>query len=265
MGTRLREQLPRKGRAVLVNHGSFNPVHHGHIRMMEKAKRRWVWVKIIPSGDRRILSLFPFPGFRFGVTLFLTTTPRLEAEGYEVIAGVMGITWQGWIHGKGASALDDKVRVELIDQLAHEAGNDWLYGELGGNQFNSYSAMTKGLLVPRYPKATFFGVFGGDFARGRFRRGPCVCVGRKGAELPEEDAADHFAEEMDEDVGDFSSTRVREALLRQDAPELIRLVGATAAETLQALPAEAWRSPMAEWEEDVSWKASQPQRRRRWG
>ena len=66
-------------RVVLITHGSMNPVHQGHVAMMVRAKE------------------------------------LLEASGYEVVGGEIAITKQQHIVNKGAPAMHDSVRLQLIE------------------------------------------------------------------------------------------------------------------------------------------------------
>eukprot|EP00971_Amphidinium_carterae_P164698 3265143-Amphidinium_carterae.1 len=130
--------------AVLVNHGSFNPPHWGHIQMMAKAKL------------------------------------RLEEAGYEVVLGLMAITNRSRIWQKNAKALPDQFRIDLLNKLSHAAQHSvWLKGDIRGIEFKSYWQMTMSILQQDYPDHTIFGVVGGDYCRGYFPDGPCVCVHRQ--------------------------------------------------------------------------------------
>ena len=84
-------------RVVLITHGSMNPIHHGHIQMMVRAKE------------------------------------LLEASGYEVVGGEIAITKQKHIVNKGSPAMHDTVRLELI-QLACAPHSAWLRGTDGTEQ-----------------------------------------------------------------------------------------------------------------------------------
>ena len=70
---------------VLVTHGSFNPVHRGHIDMM------------------------------------LAARAALEKQGRRVVAAEMAITGFGRIHGKNSAALSEERRLQLL-QLAVQRG-----------------------------------------------------------------------------------------------------------------------------------------------
>eukprot|EP00971_Amphidinium_carterae_P329330 6461694-Amphidinium_carterae.1 len=87
-------------KAVLINHGSFNPPHRGHIHMMSLARR------------------------------------RVEDAGYTVVAGIMAITNQSRLRQKRSKGLPDQFRVDLINVLAHEAGHSqWLWGDIRGTKY----------------------------------------------------------------------------------------------------------------------------------
>lgn len=173
-----------KGDAFLVNHGSFNPVHRGHIFMMTAAKE------------------------------------RVEAAGYRVVSAYLGLTDKDWIHGKGIKALDDDIRVQCCNLLATEMGHSWIRGEVRGTTVGSGFQMIGEVLGPQYPGMTGFNVIGGDLAAkmppSLLRRKPCVVIGRKGSPLPEEGDGSLLVVATDEDTGDFSSTRLREALAGRD-------------------------------------------------
>jgi len=199
-------------KAVLVNHGSFNPPHRGHVQMMDQARR------------------------------------RLEAAGYQVVAGIMGITSQKWIWIKGAKALKDQRRVDLINLLAGEAGtSQWLRGDIRGRDYKSYWEMISNLLQGEYQDHKLFGVVGGDWCRGEFPIGPCVCVHRSGHEDPvERTEEDHFIASHDA-TSTFSSTRVRRSLQDSTLEQLADLVGEAASAKLRSIPPGDWRaSPWAE-------------------
>merc|ERR1719265_371509 len=70
--------------AFLVNHGSFNPPHFGHIVMMERARN------------------------------------RLEREGFHVAFGVLGLASEHHVRQKGAECLPDDTRGELCSLICEE-------------------------------------------------------------------------------------------------------------------------------------------------
>eukprot|EP00971_Amphidinium_carterae_P049744 980555-Amphidinium_carterae.3 len=207
-------------KAVLVNHGSFNPPHWGHIQMMAKAKL------------------------------------RLEVAGYEVVIGLMAITNRARIWQKSAKALPDQFRVELINRLSHAAHHSmWLKGDIRGNEFKSYWQMAENVLQQEYPDHVIFGVVGGDYCCGRFPDGPCVCVHRQGFADPKEDIAeDHFLVK-DEEAHTYSSTRLRKALADMNQQELDALMGQEAVQLLLKLPEKNWKSWEDAWaeQEERAW------------
>eukprot|EP00403_Amphidinium_massartii_P010417 CAMPEP_0178421174 /NCGR_PEP_ID=MMETSP0689_2-20121128/26512_1 /TAXON_ID=160604 /ORGANISM="Amphidinium massartii, Strain CS-259" /LENGTH=325 /DNA_ID=CAMNT_0020042679 /DNA_START=1 /DNA_END=974 /DNA_ORIENTATION=- len=206
------EETERK-KAILVNHGSFNPAHRGHIFMMELAKK------------------------------------RAEEAGYEVLAGRMGIANKEWIWRKGERALKDHLRVQFIDMLAREAGcGEWLQGDIRGEKHKSYWDLGRTIAQEeaQFRDATIFGVVGGDWCQGRFPwGGPCICVQRKGTKNPQEDVDKLELVVIDDDERAFSSTRVREALQAGNKDELRKIVGGAVATHLENLGVEQWEEGTA--------------------
>lgn len=93
--------------AVIVAHGSFDPVHHHHhIEMMVAAKR------------------------------------RLGEEGFHVIKGRMAITSQTALQNKCEWALSDEERLHCIQLSSedHEGARGWLHGDSRGIEFKSGSS-----------------------------------------------------------------------------------------------------------------------------
>ena len=198
---------------MLITHGSMNPVHQGHIRMMVRAKE------------------------------------RLEAEGYTVVGGEIAITRQTHIANKGAPAMHDSVRLSLIDLAS--AAHGWLRG-VDGSRHGSASQYIKSELqrwkrnfgsdvvaisvegsdvILRYPPR--------DHA---FER---VVVVRDG----DEEMAAHAVSQAKANVGlrahllppdtehsAASSTVARSALLRGDRASLVRFCGEAVAGALLAVP-----------------------------
>mmetsp|Transcript_28816 Transcript_28816/g.79422 ORF Transcript_28816/g.79422 Transcript_28816/m.79422 type:complete len:221 (+) Transcript_28816:188-850(+) len=194
------------GDAVLVNHGSFNPPHRGHVAMMLLAKR------------------------------------RLELEGYCVVSGILGITGAAHIRGKGAPALADELRVQCCDLLCAEMGEGWIKGDGRGVRYTSGQRMINGI-ANEYRGVTFFIVKGADLAERygvRYGGAPQIFVGRAGCPLLA-DGPGTFSVAAAEDTGDFSSTKLRRALEARDAAALERLAGKDVAAFLRDLPVHAWR------------------------
>lgn len=120
-----------KPTAVLLSHGSFNPVHLGHLEMMNSSKK------------------------------------ALEAAGYDVIEGIMEITSQGHLAKKGVPALSDTHRLEAIKIATMEAEHSWLRASDKGIRHSSGEGIIRGErnhLEKRYPGAAVFNVIGADTA-----------------------------------------------------------------------------------------------------
>jgi nicotinic acid mononucleotide adenylyltransferase len=81
--------LDRSRPIVLVTHGSMNPVHSGHVDMMVRAKA------------------------------------ALEATGFRVARGVLGITNASHIRAKGVPPIEDAERLRLLE-LAAASQSGWL-------------------------------------------------------------------------------------------------------------------------------------------
>lgn len=97
--------LDRRQPVVLITHGSMNPVHRGHVEMMVRARS------------------------------------ALEAEGFHVVLGIMGITDSTHIRRKGTEPLSDAMRLRLLE-LATEPHN-WLR-HCNGHGVNCRSAFQLG-------------------------------------------------------------------------------------------------------------------------
>jgi len=75
---------------VIVSHGSFNPVHLGHLEMMIRARQ------------------------------------ALTAAGHEVCGGIFAITSTQHIERKGAHALSNALRLALLRRACADGGCEWL-------------------------------------------------------------------------------------------------------------------------------------------
>ena len=84
----------------LVTHGSFNPVHAGHVQMMVRARE------------------------------------ALEAACRRVVGGEMAITNQRRIEGKGSAAMGDEMRLALL-RLALQQHASWLSAADGTQQHSA--------------------------------------------------------------------------------------------------------------------------------
>ena len=101
MGGRGKQRAGGGGTPVwLVTHGSFNPVHVGHVQMMVRARE------------------------------------ALEAAGRRVVGGEMAITNQRRIEGKGSAAMGDEMRMALL-RLALQPHASWLTAADGTQQHSA--------------------------------------------------------------------------------------------------------------------------------
>eukprot|EP00971_Amphidinium_carterae_P024581 484648-Amphidinium_carterae.1 len=170
------EAARRSTPVVIVAHGSFNPVHFGHVHMMIRAKE------------------------------------RLEEDGLKVVAGVMALAHRDWVQTKKAQVLGDDVRACLIDLMSKEYHQEaWLHSDERGVGFKSYWQM-KSLLAMDYPGCTFYGVWGSDSTGTSFPFGPSVCVVRRGFEGPLQSVEHAHYVVHETHTHHFSSTKVRRAI-----------------------------------------------------
>lgn len=200
--------------ALVVCHGSFNPVHRSHVAIMVQARR------------------------------------QLEAAGFLVLAGVMAPTNREYLVWKGVEALSDERRFEAL-RLAcrHAEGPEgWLRLDERGQEYGSGRRMISELLEPEvrreHPGAMVFNVLGSDVvARYQYQpRSPSVIVSRAGSAeaasilKASEASGDCWARTffVEELPGDLSSTRVREALAEGDANAVLEMCPPEAARYLLA-------------------------------
>eukprot|EP00971_Amphidinium_carterae_P350801 6491747-Amphidinium_carterae.1 len=198
------QQRRRQAKAVLIAHGSFNPPHYGHIHMMQKARA------------------------------------RLLAEGIVVQAGLLAIANKSWIWSKGAPALDDDIRVELINLMATSAGcGDWLRGERRGVDHNSHWQMIS-MLSGDYPGATIYGVWGSDYCNSSFPEGPGICVFRHGHPSPTENPNSlQFAVDEGESHT-YSSTKLRKAIAARNFVAVAAMMSPDIVNSVKALNSTCW-------------------------
>lgn len=105
----LRLPSPRP-RCVLVNHGSFNPVHRCHIEMMVQARA------------------------------------AAERAGYEAAVAIMAPTSPQWVRSKGADLLDGDLRIAAMRAAAEPY--DWLRVDPRGVRYSSGQSMLHKLIMP---------------------------------------------------------------------------------------------------------------------
>lgn len=175
--------------AVLMCHGSFNPVHRHHLEMMTAAK------------------------------------DCVEQAGFQVVRGLLAITPQRRLVRKGAEAVSDKHRLAALqcgcDAVSGEFG--WLRPEPRGTEVGSGQQLVKLLrhdIVAEFPGAEIFMVVGADTAArypGEVKdpeRTVVVCrEGADDATLRMQNGA-LLVEALSGE--ECSSTKLRAALLKQD-------------------------------------------------
>ena len=216
MGSRTGKRVGGGSKPVLlVTHGSFNPVHAGHVQMMVRARE------------------------------------GLEALGRRVVGGEMAITNQQHIEGKGSAAMGDEMRLALL-RLALQPHSTWLTAADGTQQHSAGCVIADH--QARYDAAhgeavEAWSVEGSDIVI-RYppkRSGAArVVVAREGDEAAAATALHRAGYVMGRDAlllgataeaGCISSTAARRALAHADADALRRCCGDAVAARLLALPA----------------------------
>ena len=201
--------VPRTCPLVLVTHGSMNPIHRGHIAMMVRAKE------------------------------------ALEKEGFTVVKGVMAITNENHIRGKGVEPMEVPQRLTLIGLMCKSEGqSDWLSHCNGqgmsvgsavwyvGKHLHSFKQQYgPNTLMVTVEGSDVFSRYSNGYKPNRIgeldlkviamREGETVDV--KG--VCKERAANVLLLPPDPTTADFSSTRVREAIDSCNKEEFARLCG----------------------------------------
>ena len=209
---------------LLVTHGSFNPVHAGHVQMMVRARE------------------------------------ALEALGRRVVGGEMAITNQRRIEGKGSAAMGDEMRLALL-RLALEPHASWLtaadgtaqhsagrviaehqarYDAAHGEAVEAWSVEGSDIMIRYPPKAKRPGAARVVVAREGEEAAAAAALRRAGYVM----GRDALLLGATAEAGGISSTAARRALAHADAGALRRCCGDAVAARLLALPAAqvyAWR------------------------
>lgn len=195
--------------AVLMIHGAFNPVHKHHIEMMIHS--RW----------------------------------RLEAAGYQVLAGYLAITNADYVKRKKESdPMSDEDRVAAIQLACDDMQTGWLHPDIRGVSAASPGRMTQ-LYQQEHPGAVIFSACGSDSVVKLCKNGsrfnqPLVVVGRPGinnALVQDTVARSEVATGAafwvnDLPGGPISSARVRHTLINEDTKLLENLCGKLVADFL---------------------------------
>ena len=142
---------PTTPTAILICHGSFNPIHKQHLEMMQTAKE------------------------------------CLEKNGFKVIQGLMGVTPQEKLKLKCKVAIPSDTRIKLINIACKEPGKDysWIQADGRGSKFTSGTAYASHLRQRAHyqlVKTTIFKVMGSDTAI-KFKNDvndPTIIVARSG-------------------------------------------------------------------------------------
>ena len=117
--------MDRSRPVVIVTHGSMNPVHSGHVAMMVRAKE------------------------------------AVEAQGWQVIKGVMGITRASHIRSKGTEPIEDAERLRLLE-IACQPYSEWLTHCNGEGVKATSGSKFALLLQSSCPLNTLFGLVQGS-------------------------------------------------------------------------------------------------------
>jgi nicotinic acid mononucleotide adenylyltransferase len=207
--------------AVVVCHGSFNPVHLHHVAIMVRARA------------------------------------ALEAAGYRVVAGMLAPCHSDRLIKKcGRDAIDDAHRFEALRLACKDAEGPqgWLYADFRGVNHTSGRSLIS-VLEPEVRKehegAVVFDILGSDvvdrcFKVQQIEKWPRIVVGRAGYTEKarkrlgmaggEEGNAGAVAANrtlfVDELLGDLSSTKVRKALADGDADAVAQMCSPSVAEYL---------------------------------
>ena len=218
--TTLAASLDRSRPVVLVTHGSMNPVHLGHVQMMVRAKE------------------------------------LIEAEGFHVLGGVIGITNAEHIRRKlqdGEQALaaeepmPDATRLQLLE-LACKHHQGWLKHCGGrGTQVSSEWRLAN-LLKSEWPENALVASVQGSDVFGRYpprnkefkQDGLLVIAARQGDEEASKLRRDDLRIGSDKvlilppdpSLAAASSTLVRSAAVRKDRAAVVRMCGEAVADAM---------------------------------
>jgi len=196
--------------AILLIHGSFNPVTKYHIALMEEAKR------------------------------------RAENAGYVVPFGFMCPTSADWIRAKEATCIQLETRLEALET----ASTSWIYIEERGVEVSSGATALRRFAIPQVCRILdvseeelyFLTVSGEDASRPKASNPPGVFIARGTASGLKQRVSDVNQERSQsgkkphlygEAVGDGSSTLVRTALENNQYDEVERLCGVAVMELLR--------------------------------